>query len=89
MSEPKSIEEVPNWVIVNALRCPIDAQISIVAKLLQHLDRDQRAKALSMSGVVGRSEQLQGFFEFYKQKFGGGFNTDVLEITLKQYQETL
>jgi hypothetical protein len=58
MSEPKSIEEVPNWVIVNALRCPIDAQISIVAKLLQHLDHDQRAKALSMSGVVGRSEQL-------------------------------
>jgi hypothetical protein len=39
--------------------------------------------------VVGRSEQLQGFFEFYKNKFGGGFNTDVLEITLKQYQETL
>lgn len=58
MSEPKSIEEVPSWVIVNALRCPIDAQISIVAKLLQHLDHDQRAKALSMSGVVGRSEQL-------------------------------
>jgi|DEB0MinimDraft_6_1074348.scaffolds.fasta_scaffold94465_1 hypothetical protein len=37
----------------------------------------------------GQSEQLQGFFEFYKQKFGGGFNTDVLEITLKQYRETL
>jgi hypothetical protein len=51
MSEPKSIEEVPSWVIVNALRCPIEAQISIVAKLLQHLDRDQREKALSMSGV--------------------------------------
>lgn len=34
-------------------------------------------------------EQLQGFFEFYKEKFGGGFNTDVLEITLKQYRETL
>lgn len=53
MSEPKSIEEVPSWVIVNALRCPIESQISIVAKLLQHLDRDQRAKALSMSGVGG------------------------------------
>jgi hypothetical protein len=52
MSEPKSIEEVPNWVIVNALRCPIDAQISIVAKILQHLDHDQRAKALSMYGVM-------------------------------------
>jgi len=49
--EPKSIEEVPSWVIVNALRCPVDAQISIVAKLLQHLDGDQRNKALSMSGV--------------------------------------
>jgi hypothetical protein len=54
--EPKSIEEVPNWVIVNALRCPVDAQISIVAKLLQHLDSDQRNQALSMSGVVGRSK---------------------------------
>jgi len=59
MSEPKSIEEVPSWVIVNALRCPIEAQISIVAKLLQHLDREQRDKALSMSGVVGRIEQLK------------------------------
>jgi hypothetical protein len=49
---PKSIEEVPSWVIVNALKCPVDAQISIVAKLLQHLDGDQRNKALSMSGVV-------------------------------------
>jgi hypothetical protein len=53
MSEPKSIEEVPSWVIVNALKCPIEAQISIVAKLLQHLDGDQRNKALSMSGVSG------------------------------------
>jgi hypothetical protein len=52
MSEPKSIEEVPSWVIVNALRCPIEAQISIVAKLLQHLDREQRTQALSMSGVI-------------------------------------
>jgi hypothetical protein len=58
MSEPKSIEEVPSWVIVNALKCPVEAQISIVAKLLQHLDGDQRKKALSMSGVGGRSEQL-------------------------------
>lgn len=46
-------------------------------------------QALSLGAVVGRSEQLQGFFEFYKKKFGGGFNTTVLEITLKQYQETL
>jgi hypothetical protein len=51
MSEPKSIDEVPSWVIVNALKCPVDSQISIVAKLLQHLDREQRDKALSMSGV--------------------------------------
>lgn len=43
----------------------------------------------NIPNVVGRSEQLQGFFKFYKQKFGGGFNTDVLETTLKQYQETL
>ena len=35
------------------------------------------------------SEQLQGFFDYYKKKFGGGFNTEVLEITLKQYKETL
>tara|TARA_R110000851_G_scaffold282396_1_gene435917 strand:- start:49 stop:303 length:255 start_codon:yes stop_codon:yes gene_type:complete len=35
------------------------------------------------------SEQLQGFFDYYKKKFGNGFNTDVLEITLKQYKETL
>jgi hypothetical protein len=56
--EPKSIEEVPSWVIVNALKCPVDAQISIVAKLLQHLSREQQSKALSMSGVVGQSEQL-------------------------------
>jgi hypothetical protein len=54
MSEPKSIEEVPSWVIVNALKCPVDSQISIVAKLLQHLDREQRDKALSMSGVSKR-----------------------------------
>jgi hypothetical protein len=45
--------------------------------------------ALRLYNVVGQSEQLQGFFKFYKQKFGGGFNTDVLETTLKQYQETL
>jgi len=51
--EQKSIEEVPNWVIVNALRCHVESQISIVAKLLQHLDGDQRNKALSMSGVGG------------------------------------
>jgi hypothetical protein len=50
---PKSIEEVPRWVIVNALKCPVNAQISIVAKLLQHFSRDQRKKAFSMSGVVG------------------------------------
>jgi hypothetical protein len=56
--EPKSIEEVPSWVIVNALKCPVDAQISIVVKLLQHLSRDQRKKALIMSDVVRRSEQL-------------------------------
>jgi hypothetical protein len=56
--EPKSIEEVPNWVIVNALKCPVDAQISIVAKLLQHLDGDQRNKALSMSGVGGSLPSL-------------------------------
>ena len=50
---------------------------------------EDNIEQLRLYGVVGRSEQLQGFFEFYKQKFGGGFNTDVLEITLKQYQETL
>ncbi len=58
MSEPKSIEEVPSWVIVNALKCPVEAQISIVAKLLKHLDSEQRNQAFSMSGVVGQSEQL-------------------------------
>lgn len=46
-------------------------------------------KLFSIHNVVGQSEQLQGFFDFYKKKFGGGFNTDVLEITLKQYKETL
>jgi hypothetical protein len=56
--EPKSIEEVPSWVIVNALRCHVESQISIVAKLLQHLDSEQRKQALRMAGVVGRSEQL-------------------------------
>ena len=35
------------------------------------------------------SEQLQGFFDYYKKKFGNGFSTDVLEITLKKYKETL
>jgi hypothetical protein len=58
MSEPKSIEEVPSWVIVNALKCPVEAQISIVAKLLQHLDIHKRKQALRMSGVGGQSEQL-------------------------------
>lgn len=51
MSEPKNIEEVPKWAIVNVLRLPVESQISIVAKLLQHLDREQRNQALSMSGV--------------------------------------
>lgn len=51
MNEPKSIEEVPNWVIVNALKCPVDARISIVAKLLQSLDHNQINQALSISGV--------------------------------------
>jgi hypothetical protein len=51
--EPKSIEEVPSWVIVNALKCPVESQISIVAKLLQHLDSEQRNQALRMSGVIG------------------------------------
>jgi hypothetical protein len=51
--EPKSIEEIPSWVIVNALKCPVDAQISIVAKLLQHLDIHKRKQALRMSGVGG------------------------------------
>ena len=50
--EPKSIEEVPSWVIVNALRCHVESQISIVAKLLQHLDSEQRNQALRMAGVV-------------------------------------
>jgi len=71
MSEPKSIEEVPNWVIVNALRCPIEAQISIVAKLLQHLDREQRNQALSMSGVVGRSELLLAFLDYADPVYWG------------------
>jgi hypothetical protein len=51
MNEPKSIEEIPSWVIVNALKCPIEAQISIVAKLLQHLDCDQKKQVLSLSGI--------------------------------------
>ncbi|MFN3802170.1 hypothetical protein [Belliella pelovolcani] len=58
MSLPKSIEEIPSWVIVNTLRCPVESQISIVAKLLQHLSREQQSQALSMSGVVGRSESF-------------------------------
>jgi hypothetical protein len=52
MSEPKSIEEVPSWVIVNALKCPVEAQISIVAKLLQHLDSNQKKKALILAGIL-------------------------------------
>jgi hypothetical protein len=57
--EPKSIEEVPSWVIMNALKCPVDAQISIVAKLLQHLDSEQRNQALSMSGVVSSGDLIE------------------------------
>jgi hypothetical protein len=48
--EPKSIEEVR--VIVNGFRCHDESQISIVVKLLQHLDSEKRNQALSMSGVV-------------------------------------
>lgn len=77
MSEPKSIEDVPSWAIVNILRCPVEDQISVVAKLLQHLDRDQRAKALSMSGVgesddlISRSALIEQFSktdEYYKNE---------------------
>lgn len=39
--------------------------------------------------LVEQHEELHGFFKYYKDKFGGGFNTDVLEITMKQYIETL
>ena len=47
-------------------------------------------KQLTLTDVVkSDSEQLQGFFDYYKKKFGGGFNTEVLEITLKKYKETL
>ena len=46
-------------------------------------------KYFDLALVVDPSEHLQAFFDFYKQKLGGGFNTDVLEIILKQYQKTL
>ena len=68
---PKSIDEVPNWCIVNALRCPIEAQISIVAKLLQHLDADQREKALDLSGVfVEKRSGFAGIDKINKVKNG-------------------
>lgn len=54
--------------------------------LEQYLEQNQ---ALRIHDIIDQSEQLQGFFDFYKQKFGDGFNTDVLEITLKQHKETL
>jgi hypothetical protein len=39
--------------------------------------------------LIEQHGELYGFFKYYKEKFGGGFNTDVLEITMKQYIETL
>ena len=33
------------------------------------------------------AEELNDFFDFYKSKFGVGFQTDVLEITINQFKE--
>jgi hypothetical protein len=44
---------------------------------------------LSLCAVSQRSEPLQGFVDYYKKKFGNGFNLDILEITMRQYKETL
>ncbi len=53
------------------------------------LIKEAQAEQLILHGVSQRSELLQGLFQFYKGKFGGGFNTDVLETVIKQYEETL
>jgi hypothetical protein len=79
--EAKTIEEVPNWVMANALKCPVESQISIVAKLLQHFDSDQRNQALSMSGVDG----LFGFEEGYEKGYNDATKEACAEIT-KNYQ---
>lgn len=77
MSVPKNIKDFPSFAIVNLLRCPVEDQISVVSKLLKHLDREQRAKALSMSGVVesddlvSRKELIEQFSktdEYYKSE---------------------
>ena len=89
--EPKSIEEVPSWVIVNALKCPVEAQISIVAKLLQHLSREQQTQALSMSGVVGRSGSLTPFGESIKllRDLADLQNGAPLEQYRQEWEETM
>lgn len=72
--------DISAWELLQTVKLHLD-------ELDQFIDKMDTQCVLS--NVVGQSEQLQGFFDFYKKKFGGGFNTDVLEITLKQYKETL
>tara|TARA_R110001599_G_C11819048_1_gene616971 strand:+ start:128 stop:427 length:300 start_codon:yes stop_codon:yes gene_type:complete len=79
----------------NGLIHPYTAKQEIFKKAINYTHscktlKKETAEQLILSGVVkSDSEQLQGFFDYYKKKFGGGFNTEVLEITLKQYKETL
>lgn len=51
-SEPKSMEEIYNWVIVNTLRCHTRTQITIVANLLKHLTEEQKQKALFLASEI-------------------------------------
>ena len=53
--------------------------------------KDNAIKALEELQVdnttCSKSELMNNFFEFYKSKFGNGFNTDVLQTTIIQYLE--
>jgi len=54
--EPKSLAEVANWCIVNALRLPSELKISIAAKIMQHLTDDERKEVVRLSDTVELGE---------------------------------
>ena len=48
---------------------------------------EQQVKSVDLAEVVGRSEHLFDFLNYWKKKMGGSFTTYILETAMKQYLE--
>ena len=65
---------VTDAFIMNELKCLVN-------------EAQQQVNSVDLDDVVGRSEHLFDFLNYWKKKMGGSFTTDILETAMKQYLE--